>query len=348
MKKNNPHPTLSEVARKAGVGTTTVSRVINGGQRVDPKTMARVLRVIETLRYTPNQAARILKGDRTRTVGFIIPSIADPFFSSCAEAVQAIARAHDSSLIVVATQNDTHAEIEGVNVLMRHRADGLIIAPANWQSTALRNILQQATMPVVAMDRPIAGSTIPSVVADNFIGAQMATRHLVEHGYKRIVCLTGETTLYTIRERTRGYREAIEAAGRPCILDTSIKDYKSAEYAIESMFAAANPPDAILTLKNSATIHTFEALQKHNISIPGSVALLGYDDFELAATLRPSISVVQQPTEEIGRIAAELLFERMLDSQTSSRPAGRSRSQQIQLKTRLIRRSSCGCSPAVA
>jgi LacI family transcriptional regulator len=325
MKKNNSHPTLSEVARKAGVGTTTVSRVINGGQRVDPKTMARVLRVIETLRYTPNQAARILKGDRTRTVGFIIPSIADPFFSSCAEAAQAIARAHDSSLIVMATQNDTHAEIEGVNVLMRHRADGLIIAPANWQSSALRNILQQATMPVVAMDRPIAGSTIPSVVADNFIGAQLATRHLVEHGYKRIVCLTGETTLYTIRERTRGYREAIEAAGRPCILDTSIKDYKSAEYAIESMFAAANPPDAILTLKNSATIHTFEALQKHNISIPGSVALLGYDDFELAATLRPSISVVQQPVEEIGRIAAELLFERMLDPQTSSRPAGRSR-----------------------
>jgi LacI family transcriptional regulator len=348
MKKNNPHPTLSEVARKAGVGTTTVSRVINGGDRVDPKTLARVLRVIETLRYTPNQAARILKGGRTRTVGFIIPSIADPFFSSCAEAVQTIARANDSLLTVMATQNDPHAEIEGVNVLMRHRAEGLIIAPANWQSPALRNALQQITMPVVAMDRPISGSTVPSVVADNFDGAQMATRHLLEHGYKRIVCLTGETTLYTIRERIRGYREAMESAGRPCVLDTSIKDYKSAEYAIESMFAAANPPDALLTLKNSTTIHTFEALQKHNIAIPDCVAVLGYDDFELAATLRPSISVVQQPIEEIGRIAAELLFERLLDPQSSDRPAGRVRPQQIQLKTRLIRRSSCGCSPSIS
>jgi LacI family transcriptional regulator len=348
MKKNNPHPTLSEVARKAGVGTTTVSRVINGGHRVNPKTMARVLHVIETLRYTPNQAARILKGDRTRTVGLVIPSIADPFFSSCAEAVQVIARANDSLLIVMTTQNDPHAEIEGVNVLMRHRAEGLIIAPSNWQSPALRNILQQIAMPVVAMDRPVSGSAVPSVVADNYVGAHLATRHLIEHGCKRIVCLTGETTLYTIRERIRGYREAMESARLPCILDTSIKDYKSAEYAIESMFAAGNPPDALLTLKNSTTIHTFEALQKHNVTIPGSVALLGYDDFELAATLRPSISVVQQPIEEIGRIAAELLFERLVDRQSSGRPANRIRPQQIQLKTRLIRRSSCGCSPSVS
>ena len=91
MKKSS-HPTLSEVARKAGVGTTTVSRVINGGDRVSPKTLARVLRVIETLGYSPNQAARTLKGHRTKTIGLVIPSIADPFFSSCAEAAQAVAR----------------------------------------------------------------------------------------------------------------------------------------------------------------------------------------------------------------------------------------------------------------
>ena len=92
MLKKSALPTLSEVARQAGVGTTTVSRVINGGDRVSPKTLARVRGVIETLGYTPNQAARILKGDRTRTIGLIVPSIADPFFSSCAEAAQAIAR----------------------------------------------------------------------------------------------------------------------------------------------------------------------------------------------------------------------------------------------------------------
>jgi LacI family transcriptional regulator len=346
--KKNKQPTLSEVAKKAGVGTTTVSRVINGGLRVDPGTLARVRRVIEALGYTPNQAARTLKGDRTRMIGFIIPSIADPFFSSCAEAAQAVAQANDSLLIVLATQNDPQVEIDSVSTLIRHRADGLIIAPANSKSKGLREILQRISAPVVALDRPITGSAIPSVVTDNFAGAQLATRHLIEHGYKRIACLTGEINLYTIHERIRGYRKAIESAGLECILNTSIQDYKSVEHAVENMLAAADPPDAIFTLKNSVTIHTFEVLQKLNVSVPGSIALLGYDDFELAATLRPSISVVRQPIDEIGHIAAQLLFERLLGPDKSRSSAGSSRPQQVQLKTHLIRRSSCGCSLATS
>jgi LacI family transcriptional regulator len=111
MAKNNTHPTLSQVARKAGVGTTTVSRVINGGDRVSPKTLAHVRRVIETLGYMPNQAARTLKGHRTKTIGLVVPSIADPFFSSCAEAIQAIARSNDSLLIVTVTGNDPRNDL---------------------------------------------------------------------------------------------------------------------------------------------------------------------------------------------------------------------------------------------
>ena len=342
MTTRSKHPTVSEVARLAGVGTTTVSRVINGGERVDPKTLERVNRAIEELGYMPNNAARILRGGRTRTIGLLIPSIADPFFSSCAEAAQAIARANDSLLIVITTQNDPHTEIENVNVLMRHRADGLIIAPANSQSQTLRDLLQRLAVPVVAMDRPLSGSRIPSVVADNFAGAQAATRHLIEHGCRRIVCLTGETTLYTIRERIRGYRKVVESAGLPCILDTSIRNYKSAEYAVESMMAGAEPPDAIFTLKNSTTIFTFEALQKLRIAVPKSLKLVGYDDFELASTVRPSITVIQQPVDEIGRIAAEILFED-LAAREGHGQAQTSRTQQVQLGTRLIRRSSCGC-----
>jgi LacI family transcriptional regulator len=234
--------TLSEVARAAGVGTTTVSRVINGGDRVSEKTLARVRRVIQAMGYMPNQAARVLKGDRTKTIGLIIPSIADPFFSSCAEAAQAVARANDSLLIVTASHNDPHIEIENLNILISHRADGLILAPANSRSQALRDMLNRLTVPVVAMDRPVANSSIPSVLTDNFKGAKSATQHLIDHGYKRIVCLTGESTLFTIQERIRGYHAAVDAAGLSYMLNTSIKDYKSAEYAIESMFAGADPP----------------------------------------------------------------------------------------------------------
>jgi LacI family transcriptional regulator len=348
MKSNSQHPTLLQVARKAGVGTTTVSRVINGGDRVSPETLAHVRRVIETLRYVPNLAAQTLKGHRTKTIGLIVPSIADPFFSSCAEAVQAIARANDSLLIVTVTANDSRTELENLNLLVRHRVDDLIIVPANSQSLALRDFVNRIAMPVVAVDRPVANSSITSVVADNLKGAQTATQHLIDHGRKRVVCLTGESTLYTIRERMSGYRKTIEAAHLTPIIDTSVKDYKSAEYAIKSLLDGPNPPDAIFSTKNSTTIYAFEVLQRFNISVPETIALLGFDDFELASTVRPSISVIQQPVEEIARRAAEILFEQLFDETKAGSPPSAKHPQQIRMHTRLIQRSSCGCTPLIS
>jgi LacI family transcriptional regulator len=342
------HPTLSQVAKKAGVGTTTVSRVINGGERVSPATLAHVRGVIESLGYVPNEAARTLKGRGTKTIGLVMPSIADPFFASCAEAVQAIARANDSLLIVTVTGNDPRTEIDNLKALIRHRVDGLIIVPANAQSPALLELLERVPMPVVAIDRPIAHSTIASVVSDNLKGAMTATEHLIAHGCKRILCLTGESTLYTIRERMSGYRKAMENAHLPLIFDATVKDYKSAEYAIKSLLGGSNPPDAIFSTKNSTTIYAFEVLQRLNIAVPESMALLGFDDFDLAATVRPSISVIQQPTEEMGRRAAEILFEQLSDEQHAGASFSARRSQQVRLHTRLIQRSSCGCKPQIA
>ena len=343
MTKKTKAPTLSEVARKAGVGTTTVSRVINGGNRVDPKTLARVRKAIESLGYMPNQAARILKGHRTKTIGLIIPSIADSFFASCAEAAQVIARTHDSLLIVTTTHNEPDAEIESVKVLMQHQTDGLIIAPADTDNSALRNLLVRAAVPVVALDRPLLHTSIPFVVADNFAGANLATQHLIGHGYRRIACLTGENTLYTIRERISGYRQAVESAGLPVILDASITDYLSVEHALRKLFASAKPPDALFTLKNSVTIGAFEAMQKLGVAVPDMIALLGYDDFELAETVRPSITVVRQPIEEIGRMAAEILFEQLQRPSARGRAVEHRRPREVQLGTTLVRRRSCGC-----
>lgn len=297
MEKHNKHPTLSDVARRAGVGTTTVSRVINGGSRVDPETLAHVRSVIEAVGYVPNNAARVLTGARTKIIGFVAPRTVDPFFASCAEVIESIARAHDSLLIVTTTQNDVDKEMASVDVLLRHRVEGLIIAPASPDSEQLLALLKRTTIPVIALDRPIGRSNISYVVADNCMGARVATRHLIEHGYERIACLTGEDTLYTIRERLRGYREAMNAAGLIPRTITSVVDQASAAAAVDQLFASAKRPQALLTLKNKTTIDTYVALQERNISVPGSVAILGYDDFELAATLRPSVTVVQQPSK---------------------------------------------------
>jgi LacI family transcriptional regulator len=343
MRKSGSHPTLAEVARKARVGTTTVSRVINGRDRVSARTRKRVQAVIDQLGYMPSQAARILKGDRAKTIGMVIPSIADPFFSSCAEAAQDIARAHDSLLMVTVTHNDPHVEMENLNILMRHRTDGLLLAPASYQSDALAQFLHRMGTPVVTFDRLIVNSGIPSVLADNFNGARVATEHLIGHGYRRILCLGGEPTLYTLRERLCGYRRAMEDKGLEPLVDMSVRDYKSAEYAIESLLAAGQPPEAIFTLKNSTTIYAFETLRKLKVAIPKAIALLGYDDFELAATLRPSISVVQQPIEDIGRIAAEILFENLLKSGKGKSHGIQKHQDSVRLETKLVLRQSCGC-----
>jgi LacI family transcriptional regulator len=277
MKKQSSHSTLTDVARAAGVGTTTVSRVINGGERVSQETLARVQAVIEELGYQPSQAARILRGERTKTIGLIVPSIADSFFSTVTEVAQEIARAHDSLLIVTVSNNDPSVELENLNVLIRHRTDGLLLAPAHSENRSLANMLDKLSIPSVTFDRPLYDSAVPSVVSNNYKGAKAATQHLIMHGCKRILCLGGETGLYTIKERIRGYKEAVKQAGLDAIIDTSIKDYKSAESAIESHFCSSNPPDAVFALKNLATIYACEVFQKLNINVPKKVALIGFD-----------------------------------------------------------------------
>lgn len=349
MKNKTAHATLTDVAREAGVGTTTVSRVINGGERVSAATLERVQAVIRQLGYQPNHAARILKGERTKTVGLLVPSIADSFFSSCAEVAQGISRSYDSLLIVASSNNDPRIELESVNTFIQHRVDGLLIAPASSDSEVLIQTFNHMSIPVVCFDRPLANSGIPSVVSNNYKGAKAAVRHLIQHGYKRILCscYEGEGELYTIHERIRGYRDAIEEANLACMVDISIRDYNTAERTIARHLNSSVRPDAIFCLKNIVTIYSYEALRTLNVKIPDSVALLGFDDFELAATLQPAITVVRQPIEQIGKIAAELLFDRVLpDRRVGLHADDLKQAKPIQLETTLVVRKSCGCTNA--
>ncbi len=342
MKNTSSHATLFDVAKAAGVGTTTVSRVINGGESVSHDTLARVQAVIDKLGYQPNQAARILKGKRTKTIGLIVPSIADPFFSMIAEAAQQIARVHDSVVIVTVSNNNPRVELENLNVLIRHRTDGLLFAPALSHNRSLAKMLDHLSIPSVTFDRPLYHSSILSVLSNNYEGAKAATQHLISHGCRRILCLGGETDLYTIKERMRGYTDAVSDAGLPAIFSTSITDFTSAKIAIESQFYSTNPPDAVFALKNSATIYACEVFQSLNIQVPKKVALVGFDDFDLAATLRPSISVVRQPSEDVGRIAAELLFDQLTNGKRT-RASSKGGNGHVKLENQLILRDSCGC-----
>jgi LacI family transcriptional regulator len=229
------------------------------------------------------------------------------------------------------------------DVLMRHRPDGLLLVPSSSSQTGLSRLLKRSPIPVITFDRPLPGSGCSSVLTNNFESAREATAHLIGHGYKRILCFGGEPELYTITERVRGYRKAMEEAGLPPMIDMSLGDDASRAPALLAVhLKSKRPPDAILTLKNSSTIGAFQALQELGVPVPSRVALLGFDDFELATTLRPAISVVQQPIEDVGRTAAELLFAQ-LEGVSRAKTSNKLKRNQVVLANRLVTRRSCGC-----
>jgi LacI family transcriptional regulator len=238
-------------------------------------------------------------------------------------------------------------EMESLNTLIQRRVDGLLLAPAASNNELLVRTLCRAAIPVVFFDRPIYNSSVRGVLSSNYGGAKEATRHLIGHGYKRILCLgiKGEDSLYTHHKRILGYRHAMQAAKLSPNIDLSITTYESAELVIKKHLYGANPPDAIFSLKHRVTIYAYKSLQKLRIKIPEKVALIGFDDFELASALQPPITVVEQQSERMARTAAELLFEDLMQKQrakTKTTKAG-GRSSIIQLETKLIVRSSCGC-----
>lgn len=338
--RSEARPTIRDVARVAGVGTTTVSRVINGGNLVAAEVRVRVEEVIRQLRYQPNQAARSLKNERTRTIGLIVPFITDPFFAKIASVVQEVARAREHILILSTSLDLEEQEMKELLVFEQHRVDGLLIVPPKRQSAAFQEYCRHLPTHAVAIDLPFKASGISSVLTDNREAMSQATRHLIEHGRKHILCMVSDPVLYTMRERTHGYHNAVKAAGLSSHVEQGIHSFQQAERAILAALSGDQPIDAILCANSAIVIFVYEVLQKHRITVPSQLALIGFDDFDLAATLRPAIANIAQPIEQIGRDAANLLFE-LLDGSRIA-PAN------LRVRSHLIPRDSCGCSTSTS
>lgn len=328
-------PTLHDVAEAAGVGTTTVSRVINGGHYVSPDMLARIQHVMDELGYQPNAAARSLKSERSQTIGLIIPSINDPFFAQFAGIAELHARREGYVVILLTSQDKSQQVLEDLQIFERHRVDGLLLVPPRSGSKTLLQNLRHLSVPVVTFDRPITSKDYSSVVSDNFSAAEYAVHHLLEHGRRRILCLGGDPVLYTIQERVKGATRALTQAGLDVLVEMETADYKSAETAIMKHMASKKKIDAIFGMYNQSTIFAYEVMQNRHIRIPEDVSLIGFDDFGLAATLRPSITVVKQSIEELARTATQLLLDHMAGTVSSA--------QQIEIASKLVIRQSCGC-----
>ena len=329
-------PTLFDVAREAGVGTTTVSRVINGGHYVDADTMARVQSVIGRLGYNPSHAARALKGEKTHSIGFIIPTLLDPFFAQLASVVQNATRKRNCVLIVLASEDEARQETLELSTFQSYRVDGLLVVPPRRQGRKFLSMLSTLGIPTIAVDRPLEGR-YSSVTCNNFDASRQAVEHLVQHGRKSILCFGGDPDLSTIQERVRGYEVAMRAAGlTPCIA-TGVANGQMQTTIREQFRDPASRPDAIYALYSDASVVAYEFLTDSPYILGKDVALLGFDDFPLAGALRPPVSVVRQAVDELGKAAVRLLFEQ-IESDSRSQ-------QQLSIAADLVLRESCGCRP---
>ena len=327
---------MRDVADMAGVGTMTVSRVLNSSARVAEETKERVYSAIKQLNYKPNLVARSLRQAKSNSIGLIVPNFYDPFFATCAHAISLVAKKHHYSVSVTTSDEDAAMEFTEANLMVLNHVEGLAVIPAAIGRSSLNRPEFEGT-PIVTLDRPIAGHKFNSVLVENQKGALIAVEHLIQHGHRHIAYLGLSEKLYTLDARYGGYRKAMLKAGlKPSHHFTCVSEAQTLAI-IQHQLSSRTPVTAFFMGNNLVMRHALHAFSRLRLNIPQDVAISGFDDFEMADIFKPGITVVQQPAQELGRMAAELLFTR-LAAKDVTEPGRR-----IVLPVQHIIRESCGC-----
>jgi LacI family transcriptional regulator len=329
-------PTMKDVATRAGVALKTVSRVVNDEPGVTPETANRVRNAINELGFRRNDSARLLRKGQTASIGLIMEDIGDPFYSALSRAVEDVAHWNGSLLFTGSSDEDPQREQELVLALCARRVDGLIVIPASGDH---RYLLPEIAAGVasVFVDRPAGMIEADAVLADNVGGTRTGVAHLIGHGHRRIGFIGDGAGIYTANQRQRGYQQAMEDAGLP-IHGSWVARAKpspaSVKAGLEQMTTGPEPVTAVFCGNNRTTVFAL----RETVRASRRIALVGFDDFELADLVDPAVTVVAQNPGEMGRRAAELLFGRLAGT--------RGPAQYIELGTELIVRGSGEIAPA--
>jgi LacI family transcriptional regulator len=327
--------TLLDVAREAGVSIKTASRALNDSPELRPATAARVRETMARLGYQPNELARGLKSKRSAAVAMIAPNLADPFTATALQAIQDVARAHSHVVILASSGGDVGLEESELQAMVRRQIDGIILIAANAGKSRLEPSIT-SRIPTVVFDEPVRGADIDTITVTNRKSAREATEHLLGHGHRHILAVGARPSLFTCAERVAGYRAAMKSAGaEPFELLVQHENELTPE-VLSGIFSGGRPVSAIFSLNWVCAIRVLRALSALKRRIPSDVALICFDDFDLAEMIPPGLTVVRQPTRELGYRAATSLFERI--EKTGSPPA-----RKIVLATEFIIRGSCGC-----
>jgi LacI family transcriptional regulator len=332
--------TMTDVARAAGVSSSTVSHVVNGTRFVDPGTQGRVQQVIDQLGYRKNHMARsVARGGRTQSIGVAISARSNPYFGAVLSAIDAEVTTFGSTLLLGETAEDVAREFRLVNSLLDRRVDGIILAPGPGAEAETLPLLERSSTPTVLVDRMQPGQLLDQIGTDNAEPMARLVDHLaVVHGHRRIGLISGLPGLSTTDERIEGYRRGLhrnDCDDEAELIAVGASSSDQGEVAAAALLDSAAPPTALIAGNNAMTVGTLRLLRQRGVEVPRDMAVTSFDDFEWAELLASPLTSIAQDWTEIGRRAVTLLAQRLDDP---GRPVVVER-----VATSLILRNSCGC-----
>ncbi|MEI5008106.1 LacI family DNA-binding transcriptional regulator [Streptomyces sp. NPDC087659] len=335
--------TRDDVARLAGTSTAVVSYVINNGPRpVAPATRERVLAAIKELGYRPDRVAQAMASRRTDLIGMIVPDARQPFFAEMAHAVERAAADRGKMVLVGNSDYRDEREVHYLRAFLGMRVAGLILVSQGPSERAAAEIEAWDARVVLLHERPEAIDDV-AVVTDDIGGAQLATRHLLEHGHPYVACLGGveETPAVgdPVADHVEGWRRAMLESGRPTegrLFSAPYNRYDAYRVALE-LLAGPDRPPAIFCATDDQAIGVLRAARELRIDVPGELAVAGFDDVKEAALTDPPLTTIASDRPAMARAAVDLVLDDGL------RVVGSRRERVKQFPSALIVRRSCGC-----
>ncbi|SFZ86018.1 transcriptional regulator, LacI family [Devosia enhydra] len=306
--------TIRDVARIARVSITTVSATLNGTAPVSEELRARVWAAVEEAGYHPDPVARNLRKGVSNTIGLIVPDIATPWAAHLAKAMQSALSNRGYNMLFASNEDDPEREFREIELFSAHRVAGLIIAPTSHGQDYPARLASTIRTPAVLVDRVIPGSRFDAVVDDNYLGAQLVTRHLLTLGHRDIAFLAGRPGISPSDERLSGFCQTMAEAGfvvREDIIRRSCHRFEHAFTAVQQLMNMGNPPTAIACINIAQLLGTMAGLKNIGLKVPSDVSVISFDGFHPAEGWAPSITSLHQDIATISANASELLLARI-------------------------------------
>jgi LacI family fructose operon transcriptional repressor len=308
---------IKDVAAESGVSTATVSRVLSDKPHVSADLRARVMAAVEKLGYRPNLIARSLRSQQSNIIGLIVSDVRNPYFTDVSRAVEDSAYEQGYSVFLCNTDENPEKEMTYLREMRDKNVAGVIFSPT--RQTADNFVSLDVDLPIVMIDRTVRAGDVDSVVIGNEDAAYRLTQHLIENGYRKIAGVFGQASTTGI-ERQAGFTRALRESGlEPAQVIYTAPKTEVGHEAVRKLLQNGSQPDAIFTSNSLLAAGALQAIREAGLSIPHDVALVGFDDTTWATLVSPSITVIAQPTDEIGRMAVELLLQRLENPERSPR-----------------------------